>query len=123
MQGPPLNLCHKVIVRSVPSTGALIGYLEVLGVLKIGGLFASGPVGVRIEHIYVYDVIQKADRTDEFSIDPTVFDAQDWRSVGLGPADAQALQAHFQNALASLVAYYRSRNVELATRALPEPSD
>jgi hypothetical protein len=111
LRGPRIDIGHKIIVRSVPSTGELIGYLEIVGVLKIGGLFALGPKGIAIEHIYVYDLLQKLDRSNEFKIDSAIFDAQDWRSVALGPTDSAALKAHFKKALNPLVDFYR-RNAE-----------
>jgi HNH endonuclease len=112
LSGPKVDLGHKIGVRSVPKTGELIVYMEIMGVLRIGGVFASGSPGTILEHVYVYDLAQKADRSKEFSIDGAVFDAQDWRKVGLGPtnADAEALRAHFTtqlNALADI--YYRQR--------------
>ncbi|QPD02272.1 MAG: hypothetical protein Nkreftii_000046 [Candidatus Nitrospira kreftii] len=109
LSGPSIGLSHKIIVRSVPGTGELIGYIEILGVLKIGGLFACGPIGVVIEHIYAYDLLRNADRSNEFSIASTIFDAQEWRSVGLGPFEAEALKVHFKGALHQLATYIYSR--------------
>jgi hypothetical protein len=83
LKGPDIDLGHKVIVRSVPSTGELIAYVEVMGVVKVGGVFASGSDHF-LEHIYAYDLSTKADRSNEFSIDAAVFQKQDWRKVGLG---------------------------------------
>lgn len=110
LRGPQIDLCHKLIVRSVPTTGELIAYVEILGMLKIGGLFAKSPnPGYRIEHIYVLDVLQRKERSAEFSIDGAEFDRQNWHTVGLGPSDSQALRDHFKNALQIFVDHYCRR--------------
>jgi hypothetical protein len=111
LSGPDVRLGHKIVVRSVPQTGKLIAYVEILGMLKIGGVFADagGPVEL-VEHVYVYDVIGKADRSSEFQIDSRQFEKQDWSSVGLGPEDVQALADHFRKALESnFVRHYSER--------------
>jgi len=106
--GPNIDLGHKIIVRSVQSTGELIAYVEILGILKVGGLFAKSPTpACELEHIYAYDLTQKADRSNEYFIDSSIFDHQNWRSVGLGPTDAESLRDHFNNALVILTNYYR----------------
>lgn len=112
LTGPSIGLGHKVVVRSVPATGELIGYIEILGVLKVGGLLACGPTGETIEHVYAYDLLQKADRSNEFIIDSPIFDVQDWRSVGLGPFDAEVLKVHFKEALNLLVDHYYRRSAK-----------
>ncbi|MDW3098675.1 MAG: HNH endonuclease [Alphaproteobacteria bacterium] len=100
LKGPDISLGHKIIIRSVPSTGELIAYIEILGVLKVGGLFAKadGPTEL-IEQIYVYDLCSNAERSDEFVINPFEFEGQDWDSVGLGPTEAEGLREHFFGAL------------------------
>lgn len=122
LDGPKIDLGHKIIVRSVPKTGELIIYMEIMGVLGIGGVFAVGSPGTVLEHVYVYDLAQKADRSNEFSVNSVLFDAQDWRNAGLGPtnADAKALRAHFTkqlNALADI--YYRQRLAAAAPAETP----
>ena len=108
--GPNIDLGHKLIVRSVPSTGELIAYVETLGILKVGGLFAKSQTpGYELEHIYAYDLTRKADRSSEYSIDSSVFDRQNWLSVGLGPTDADLLRDHFKYALDILTNHYRRR--------------
>lgn len=108
LMGPDIKLGHKIIVRSVPKTGQLIAYAEILGLLKIGGVFAEGS-SFALEHIYAYDLLEKKDRSTEFSIDPKVFEAQDWRNIGLGPTDGQALRDHFAKAQLELSALYYAR--------------
>jgi hypothetical protein len=113
LRGPDVPIEHKIIVRSVPHTGELIAYVEILGILKIGGLFAAagGPVEL-IEHIYAYDVMNKADRSGEFSIDGAEFDRQVWKKIGLGPTvdDADKLKAYYAEALQKIfVTRYRER--------------
>jgi hypothetical protein len=121
LTGRKIDLGHKVIVGSVPRTGELILYVEILGVLKIGGVLAKEPPGAdKIEHIYAYDLSQKVDRSKEFSIDAAVFDAEDWRKVGLGLEDPAALKAYFAkelNALAHI--YYRQRLAASASTEAP----
>ena len=108
--GPKIDLGHKIIVRSVPSTGELIAYVEILGILKIGGLFAKSQIpGYELEHIYAFDLSQTIDQSDEYSIDSTVFDSQNWRSVGIGPTDTDLLCNHFKSALDMLTNHYRRR--------------
>lgn len=108
LRGPAIDLGHKIVVRVVPSTGELIAFVEVLGVLKIGGIVARGPLGQSLEHIYVYDIAAKADRSGEFSIDADTFDVQQWASAGLGAEDATLLRQHFANVLHALTdVYYR----------------
>jgi hypothetical protein len=107
--GPDIKLGHKIIVRSVPKTGELIAYVEILGLLKIGGVFAEGQKGFALEHIYAHDLLGKRDRSAEFSINPAIFDAQDWENAGLGPKDWQALRNHFRAAQLELSALYYAR--------------
>ncbi|MGC2087057.1 MAG: HNH endonuclease [Bradyrhizobium sp.] len=111
LDGPNIALGHKIVVRSVPRTGEMIAYVEVMGVLRIGGLFAAagGPSDL-IEHIYVYDLDGQADRSSEFSVNQREFEQQDWRTVGLGPADAEDLRAHYSGAMETLVAHYHKRS-------------
>ena len=110
LQGPQIDIGHKIIVRSIPSTGGLIAYVEILGILKIGGLFAKGPYpGNELEHIYAYDTCVKRERTSEFSIDPSIFEHQNWSTIGLGPTDVSELKSHFRGALNIFVAHYRRR--------------
>lgn len=109
--GPNIDVGHKIIVRSVQNTGELIAYVEILGVLKVGGIFAKSLTpACELEHIYAYDLTQKADRSNEYSIDSSIFDHQNWRSVGLGPTDAgEPLRDHFNDTLVILTNYYRRR--------------
>lgn len=111
LKGPDIALGHKIVTRSVPETGKLIAFIEILGMLKIGGIFAdAGGPCVLIEHIYAYDVLGKKDRSSEFSIDATEFEKQDWNKVGLGITDAARLRDHFRVAMETVfVQRYRDR--------------
>ena len=111
LDGPNIDLGHKIIVRSIPSTGELIAYVEILGILKIGGIFARSlhPPAAALEHIYVYDLTSETDRSAEFSVNAAVFEAQDWSSTGLGPDRADQLRAHFLDAANILIEHYRRR--------------
>jgi hypothetical protein len=113
LNGPDIPLSHKIVVRSVPSTGKLIAYAEILGMLKVGGLFAdAGGPAVLVEHVYVYDVLGRIDRSSEFSMDAAEFERQDWKTIGVGPTDADKLKAHFRDAIESVfVKRYRERFV------------
>ncbi|OQW54877.1 MAG: hypothetical protein A4S14_14590 [Proteobacteria bacterium SG_bin9] len=122
LKGPTVRFGHKVIARSVPATGELIVYVEILGVLKVGGLFAKGLPGHELEHVYAYDLAQKAERSSEFTINGALFDVQDWRKAGLGIADAPALRAHFGDVLTSLSEiYYKQRLASVSSADGEEP--
>lgn len=113
LQGPQVDYCNKIVVRSVPQTGELIGYVELLGTFRIGGIFAATkniPTAL-IEHIYVHDPFKVKDRSAEFSIDPIVFEMVDWRTVGLGPVkqDAAELKEAIQAAGERLAEKYMAR--------------
>ncbi len=114
LKGPDIPLGHKIVVRSIPSSGKLIAYTEILGILKVGGIFAdAGGPAVLIEHIYAYDVLGRADRSDEFSINAGEFNRPDWSTVGLGPAaDAKELREHFRNALETVFVRHYSERFE-----------
>ena len=43
--------------------------------------------------------IGRKDRSAEFSINPATFEKTDWKTVGLGPTDADKLKVHFGQAL------------------------
>ncbi len=110
LRGPEIGLGHKIIARSVPGTGELIVYVEILGILRIGGVFAKSPVpALAMEHIYAFDLLGKTDRSSDFSIDAAEFDGQDWSRTGLGPTDAEALREHFRGALDLFIDHYRNR--------------
>lgn len=110
LRGPDIGLGQALIVRSVPSTGEPIAYVEILGVVKLGGVFAKSPApSMALEHIYVHDVLGKADRSSEYSIDAAEFERQNWHQIGLGPTDSQALRTHFSNALELFVNHYQNR--------------
>lgn len=109
LRGPPIDLGHKLIVRSVPSTGELIAYVEILGVLRVGGIFAkSSKPGYKIEQIYAYDLVHERERSGEFSIDPLEFEPQDWNTIGLGPNEEGA-PALMSAALETLIAHYQKK--------------
>lgn len=111
LQGPDLPLGHKIVVRSIPSTGELVAYVEILGVLKVGGVFARvTPPNLALEHIYSYDILGQQEVSDSFSIHAATFERQNWKTVGLGPADADALREHFREALEQVfVKQYQQR--------------
>ncbi len=106
--GPEIPISHKIVLRSNPGTRQLIAYVEILGVLRIGGVLGEGG-DQPLEYMYVYDVFGRADRTDEFSIDQSQFESvKDWRTIGLGPGDADDLKKHFSVVLTDIFAkhYY-----------------
>jgi hypothetical protein len=126
LKGPLVPLGHKIIVRSVPTTGQLIAYVEILGMLKVGGIFAEakGPVDL-VEHIYAYDVLEERDLSDKFSIDATEFERENWITVGFGIADVNILKKHFYGAMEAIfVRHYQKRFAsEDATTPVPNPTD
>ncbi len=110
LTGPMVDLGHKIVARSVPSTGELITYVEILGVLRVGGVFAKAdPPAIPLQHIYVYDLQARSDRSVEFAVDAAEFDRQDWSAVGLGVEDADALKATFKQGFGVLEEIYRRR--------------
>lgn len=92
LHGPKVDYPNKIVVRSIPQTGELIGYVELLGTFRIGGIYATSKKvpSAFIEHIYVHDPFEIKDRSAEFSIDSTVFEDVNWRTVGLGPVKKDA---------------------------------
>jgi hypothetical protein len=106
----------------VPASGLLIGYVEILGTLRVGGILAKGPPSSLEEHIYVADVLAKTERTVEFSIDSAEFDGTDWSSVGLGTdAPPDALQKYATEAQAPLVKQKQERDAALIAAEVPNP--
>jgi hypothetical protein len=99
--------------ETVPATGELIGYFEVLGALRTGGLIADGLPNNRVENVYVADVFEKTDRSAEYSIDSAKFDATDWKTVGLNIGDRDALTAHVTEGQKPLKALWQKREAEL----------
>ena len=76
--GPDIPFGHKIVVRSVPCTGELIAYVEILGVLRVGGRLAKARTSSDlVEHIYAYDLDSQSDRSREFSISAPQFEHQD----------------------------------------------
>jgi len=86
-----------------------IGYFEILGTLRVGGIVAQGPDGSTLEHIYVADVFGKSDRSNEFSIDSSIFEATDWKAVGLARASITELCSYFEKAQAPLQSCWERR--------------
>jgi hypothetical protein len=107
LEGPEIKLGHKIVLRAVPTSGHLVAFVEVMGTLKIGGVIAHLRPGQTMEHIYAYDLLEKKDRSAEFSISPQTFDAQNWKTMGLTPKDGDALRSHFHDALQRLADLYR----------------
>jgi hypothetical protein len=116
--GPDIPFGHKIVVRSVPHSGKLIAYAEILGVLRVGGLWAEagGPVNL-IEHIYAFDLESQSDRSSEFSISAAEFERQNWKAIGLGPEEADALNDHFLSRVENVLGtVYRKRFSEAEAR-------
>jgi len=112
--GPEVDFTNKIVVRSIPHTGEMIGYVELLGTFRIGGIYAASQErpSAFIEQIYVHDPFEVRDRSAEFSIDPSVFENVDWRTVGLGPVkkDAAALEKAMAAAGERLTEKYTARS-------------
>lgn len=117
LDGPTIPVSHKIVLRNVPSTGDLIGYLEVLGTLRIGGLLAQGaPGSPLLEHIYALDVFGKKDRSSEFGIDSAKFDSVDWRKIGLGLESVEELRTRLQDAQLPLQERWAEREAQLTSK-------
>jgi hypothetical protein len=112
LEGPVVPFGHKIVMRSVPRTRELIAYVEILGLLRIGGVYGvakAGPVS-RVEHIYVYDLDHQRDRSTEFCINPTVFDGQDSSTVGFASGERDRLVSYCQRAITDVLEpRYRTR--------------
>jgi hypothetical protein len=114
--GPDIPVSHKLVLRTVPATGELIGYCEVLGTVRVGGLLGKGQKGVELEYIYVADVFAKAERSAEFRIEPAKFEATNWKTVGIGSNDVNALKTSLEKAQAPLQAIWERREAELTAQ-------
>jgi hypothetical protein len=112
LRGPDIPIAHKIVLRTVPATGQLIGYFEALGTLRVGGLIAAGPPNP-LEFIYVADVFGRSDRSPEFSIDARTFEATDWSTVGLGGGDRDAVMTYITAAQEPLKAVWKKREADL----------
>lgn len=115
LQGPAIDIGHKLVLRSVPEKGLLVGYVEILGALKIGGVLATG-YAEGVEAIYATDAMAPADRTDAFLIDAAAFDATDWMHWGVAWSEGAKpdLLAHFHDATKPLVAAAEEKERQLA---------
>jgi len=114
LRGPEIPIAHKIVLRTVPTTGQLIGYFEVLGVVRVGGLIAEGRPGDLLEEIYVADVFAKSDRSSDHRIDAETFDTTDWKNTGLDCNDTERLQKCLYEAQAPLHAFWQKREAKLA---------
>lgn len=101
--------------RNTQSTGELVTYVEILGALRIGGVYAKGPMSINapIQQVYVYDLQLKQNRSAEFAIDGAEFERQDWDKVGIGTtkADVQQLLAAHESAIKILAELYAARGL------------
>lgn len=121
LKGPDIPLGHKIVVQTIPSRGELIAYVEILGALRVGGVFAKskGPVAVKPQqHIYVYDLALKRNRSSEFSIDVDEFLAQDWPNAGidLKTTTDDQLVAACKKAMEPLNLAFGARQAKLAAQ-------
>jgi hypothetical protein len=116
LTGPAIPIAHKIVIRTVPATGQLIGYFEVLGTLRVGGLIAEGRPNNPLEHIYVADVFGKTDRSAEYSIDAKKFDVTNWKTVGLDLGDRNAVATYITTAQQPLKVLWQKREAELTAR-------
>lgn len=81
--GPTREISHKLIIKSVGAEHRqLVGYAEILGVLRIGGVICDNHDG-QIEEIYVADPFSKDDLSSEFRIDNAAVEATDWSGAGV----------------------------------------
>ena len=124
LEGPAVPFGHRVVLRSVPRTGELVAYVEILGVLRIGGVYGKAKPGPApwVGHVCVYDLDQQRDRSAEFRVDPAAFDVQDWAALGLAPSERERLLAHYERAIRDVLEpRYRARTAGKA-RPQAEPA-
>lgn len=114
LDGPTVDFCHKIVVRSIPRTGELVAFVEIIGALRVGGVIAKARTlpCTEVEHVYVYDLEERRDRSTDFKINAAVFERQDWRSVGIAPTmnDAEALGRYMTETVAKLERLYHRRS-------------
>jgi hypothetical protein len=109
LTGPDLRISHKLVLRSDPSKRILVGYAEILGVLRVGGVLADRYDG-QAEKIYVSEVMAKVDRSDEFVISEECFRQVDWAVQGLDFfADRQEITRRLTDASGVLRAAFDDR--------------
>ncbi len=115
LRGPKIDIGHKLVLRSDSARGLLIGYAEILGALRVGGILATGYTD-DVERIYATDAMTVADQSDAFVIDATAFLATDWSQWGTAWSDAAkpGLIAHFKEATKPLVAAAEEHEQRLA---------
>ncbi|NQV79363.1 MAG: hypothetical protein HQ495_02365 [Alphaproteobacteria bacterium] len=92
LTGPTPEISHKLIIKSVGAGHRqLVGYAEILGVLRIGGVICDNNDDY-IEEIYVADPFSKDNLSSEFTIDNAAVEATDWSRTGVlfDPATAKA---------------------------------
>jgi hypothetical protein len=116
LRGPDIPITHRLVLRTVPSKGLLIGYAQILEGLRVGGVLAeiAAPSSLD-EFICVDDVFGgQRDRSGEFSIDAAIFDNTDWRSVGLDLNSPEAeLKGSIRDALGPLIERKLRREIRL----------
>ena len=116
LRGPEVPIAHQVVLRTVPKKGLLIGYVQILDALRVGGILVDKKAPSSLEeHIYVDDVFgPRRDRTDEFAINGEVFDATDWWSIGLGiDAPLDELKNYVLGAMTPLIERKKLREEKL----------
>jgi hypothetical protein len=100
LNGPNLELGHVIVLRLVPSTGELVAFVQILGVLKLAGVLGKARAGRRgFTQIYAYDVEGGREVTSQYSIEATAFDAHDWANIGIDMKDAEAARAEVEKVL------------------------
>lgn len=108
--GPNPDMAHVLVLRLLPATGELVAFVQILGVLKLAGVIGTAKAGPRgFEHIYAFDVLGGNEITGQYSIDASLFDANEWRNIGANAGDVDDGQARVDRALETVKRVYAAR--------------
>ena len=80
LTGPHVELPHMLFLRSIPKKRLLVGYIEVFGLLRLGGILASN-YRQQTRRLYVADPMAVTDLSDRFILDDQAFYAMDWEKI------------------------------------------
>lgn len=79
--GPDIEVAHRLVLKSDNSKRALFGYVDLFGVLRVGGIIAKD-WDDDVEEVYAYDLIKCEDVSGRFTVSPA-FSALDIDKPGL----------------------------------------
>jgi len=108
--GPDPDMGHVLVLRLLPATGEVVAFIQILGVLKLAGVIGTAKASARgFQQIYAFDVLGGREVTDVYSIDASMFDAQDWRNMGASAVDAVDARTRVEKALETVKRVFEQR--------------